>query len=517
MSRFNRPQTRAIGTTPMVTEPVASATTHEGGAGYLRDAKSELFLRATGSFANQGAFYEQPAVRDDRMRDLTRQLAVTQDGWEWLQAFLPWLRGPGNMRTGPVMMVAEATKARHDAGLPASSRLVTAVLQRPDEPGELVGYWQSRGYGRHVPVGMKTGIARALTKLVNPFSLLRYDTPSHAIRIGDLIDLYRPVPSGPVQSDLFRYAIDRRHGRGDEVPESLAMISKSKAAQSSDLADMSADDMKAAGMTWERALSQAGKDADRAKLWESLIPGMGYMALLRNLRNFDADKVSDTVAAQVAARLADPKQVARSRQMPYRFLAALREVQSFRWGAALDAALTLSLANVPALPGKTLILVDTSSSMNSLMSDGSKMKRWDSAVIFALALAAGTDATIWSYSTAARQFKPVKGESLLHAADRWVREGCNLGGGTATADAVARFHPGHDRVIVLTDEQARDNVSNALPATMPLHTVNVAGYTAGHAGGPNRFVYGGLTDAGLSMIGRVDAGAAGRWPWEDDE
>jgi hypothetical protein len=38
-----------------------------------------------------------------------------------------------------------------------------------------------------------------------------------------------------------------------------------------------------------------------ASAWEAIIPSMGYMALLRNLRNFDeAGPVSDAVAAQVA-------------------------------------------------------------------------------------------------------------------------------------------------------------------------------------------------------------------------
>ena len=92
---------------------------------------------------------------------------------------------------------------------------------------------------------------------------------------------------------------------------------------------------------------------------------MGYMALLRNLRNFDEAGVPDDVAERVAAKLADPDEVARSRQFPFRFLAAYEQAPSLRWGHALDTALQLSLANLPALPGRSLILVDTSASMTS--------------------------------------------------------------------------------------------------------------------------------------------------------
>jgi len=42
--------------------------------------------------------------------------------------------------------------------------------------------------------------------------------------------------------------------------------------------------LRAAGRTWEDALSLAGGKLDKAALWAALIPSMGYMALLRNLR-----------------------------------------------------------------------------------------------------------------------------------------------------------------------------------------------------------------------------------------
>ena len=45
--------------------------------------------------------------------------------------------------------------------------------------------------------------------------------------------------------------------------------------------------------------------------------------------------MSDAVAAQVGARLADPAEVARSRQLPLRFLAAHRHAPSLRWGSEL--------------------------------------------------------------------------------------------------------------------------------------------------------------------------------------
>jgi hypothetical protein len=84
MSRFNVKFARSAGRGPLATEAVPSGQTHEGGTGCAWDARSELFLRATASFAGEDSFYEEAAVRDGRMRELVSELATDADrcGWE---------------------------------------------------------------------------------------------------------------------------------------------------------------------------------------------------------------------------------------------------------------------------------------------------------------------------------------------------------------------------------------------------------------------------------------------------
>ena len=106
-----------------------------------------------------------------------------------------------------------------------------------------------------------------------------------------------------------------------------------------------------------------------AEQWQLMIPQMGYMALLRQLRAFDKAGIPESVANKVAQRIADPAQVARSRQLPFRFYSAYINAPSLRWGQALEQALQACLPNVPELPGRTLILIDTSGSMESFLSE----------------------------------------------------------------------------------------------------------------------------------------------------
>jgi hypothetical protein len=93
------------------------------------------------------------------------------------------------------------------------------------------------------------------------------------------------------------------------------------------------------------------------------------------------------------------------------------------------------------------------------------------------------------------------------------------GGGTNTAQAVRAHYARHDRVVIVTDEQAhydhRGGVDSAVPAKVPMYTWNLAGYQRGHtpSGTGNRHTFGGLTDQAFRMIPLLEAGTNATWPW----
>lgn len=550
MSRFNTAAAAPAVHSPIATEHTPSTRTAEGGAGYARaDAKSELFLLAVSNFVSTDTFYERAGARDERFERLVRQVAVEDPAWT--ARFTAWLRGEANMRTASLVAAAEAVRARltsravgnvhptpEGPAQPMWNRaLIAAACQRADEPGELLAYWTGR-FGRAIPKPVKRGLADAAARLYTERSLLKYDGDSKGYRFGDVIDLVHPSPAADKarwQGDLFRHALDRRHQRGNEIPASLATLIERERLMSTpvgqrrDTLRNHPELLARAAMTWESLAGwlQGPMDADA---WSAIIPSMGYMALIRNLRNFDEAGVPDSVAMGVAARLADPGQVARARQLPFRFLSAYRAAPSLRWAYPLEQALGLSLANIPALGGRTLILVDTSSSMDEAFSKDGTLRRWDAAALFGLALGHRcAHADLLSFSSTARYlgqldgahvkpFPLTAGESVLRALERWRNGGWFLGGGTATAAAVRATYRGHDRVVIVTDEQAaRDGheVTAAVPQQVPLYTWNLAGYTAGHApsGSRNRHTFGGLTDHAFKIIPLLESGRDGTWPF----
>uniref|UniRef100_UPI00351204FC TROVE domain-containing protein n=1 Tax=Streptomyces calvus TaxID=67282 RepID=UPI00351204FC len=525
MARFNT-RTAQAQPTSRVTSTGRVLRTYEGGRGREREPRSELFLLAVSHFVTQQTFYETGDERDDRFAKLVRELAVSDPSWT--AGLLGWLRGEGNLRTASIVGAAEYVKARLDAGAtggPSNRQVVDSVLRRPDEPGELLAYWTAT-YGRNIPKPVKRGLADAVRRLYGAKALLKYDTASKGYRFGDILNLVHaaPDPDKPWQGELFRYALDRRHHPDTAVPpasdrvlaahrELMALPVEERRAVVT--APDGAERLAAAGLTWEALAGWLQGPMDRAA-WEAVIPSMGTMALVRNLRNFDEAGVSDEVAARVAARIADPAEVARSRQFPFRYLAAYRHAPSLRWSYPLEQALGHSLANVPALPGRTLVLVDRSGSMfHARLSDRSELTRADAAAVFGTALALrAAKADLVEFGSTSKPVRFRRGESVLKILGRFG----DLGG-TDTTEAVRRHYKRHDRVLIVTDEQyayhRHGDPTEQIPADVPVYTWNLAGHRVGHgpSGTANRHTFGGLSDAAFRMVPLLEAGRNADWPW----
>ena len=79
----------------------------------------------------------------------------------------------------------------------------------------------------------------------------------------------------------------------------------------------------AAGVTWERLSGWllGGMDVEA---WETVIPSMGVMALVGNLRSFELAGLANAVVTKIA----DADEVARARLFPYQVWAAYKNEPS---------------------------------------------------------------------------------------------------------------------------------------------------------------------------------------------
>jgi hypothetical protein len=172
------------------------------------------------------------------------------------------------------------------------------------------------------------------------------------------------------------------------------------------------------------------------------------------------------------------------------------------------------LAAVPALPGRTLVLVDRSGSMlTTRLSRRSNLTAADGAALFGTVLALRAEhVDLVEFGLSAQPVPVAAGDSAL----RVVAERFHNMGGTYTAKAVRERYRGHDRVVIVTDEQSAEAGTDGLiPVDVPPHTFNLAGYRYGNgpSGGRNRHIFGGLSDAAFRLIPLVEAGQDTEWPF----
>lgn len=515
------------------TEP--TTTTYEGGPAWVLNPKSELFTLAVVNMVSEDTFYESGSKRDTRFVDLVHSVAMSDPSW--VARLVPYLRNVAQMRSASVVVAAEYVRARHLAGsnwpadAPVASDVVASACARADEPAELLGYWTHTYPGEKIPSALLKGMAKAAGKLYNQFSALKWDKASPGIGMGNVIELAHPKPVDDLQSDLFKFILDRHHHKSDAVapPASLDMVWKHR-----NLKEIPENQRRAflethgyqglveAGVTWEFLSSWLPANSDGvvmdAQAWESMIPHMGYMALMRNLRNFEKAGISKDAVAAVNERLADPEAVAKSRQFPYRFWSAIKNVTTNKFSAALDEALELSTANIPDFDGGTIVLVDVSGSMGAPVSRSSTIGMWEVAAVMAAAMSLhcervkivpfGTESALLNVGPSWSALK------IVEEIQKVFSKG-HLGYGTNIFDAVSNFYDGEKRVIVFTDMQTMDSYSRGLDKIPFLHFWDLSGHgrTPMRVGSGGRFQWAGFTDKMFANVNLIETVGHGTWPF----
>lgn len=508
----------------------APTRTHMGGPAFTRTTKSDLFMLGVSNLVGEETFHESAAERDARFAGLVRAVAV--EDVAWVREFILWLRRTVGLRSAPMVAACHAVHARRQASIQGDNRaLISAALNRGDEPGEAVAYWRSQ-FGRALPQPFKFGVADAVVDLYTEYSALKYDTPTSAYRFADVIEAVHPTPASAEQAALFEHLLARRHDRpelfrGGQLPmmRARAALYAMPQGERRQVLDNSWHLFREAGLTWEAVPAWLGGAMDR-QAWEAIIPRMPLFALVRNLRNFEQAGIGDKMAQYVADRLSAADQVASSGIFPYQWYAAYQHTPGVRYTWALERALTASTRNMPALDGDSLVLVDTSASMtNKSYASRSKMAPITTAAIFGAALAlrnpGRTDLVGFADDTFVHQVAP--GDALVRTVEAFSARVGEVGHGTQIARSIqARLRSNHRRVIVISDMQTMDGtyghgVGHVVPANVALYGVNLGGYrpTPVPAGASMRFEFPALSDATFKMMPLLEAGARCSWPWEN--
>lgn len=380
-----------------------------------------------------------------------------------LVAIAHWARKEGHCRQTPLVLLAVAAKC------PKTKEFVRAycqnVISRADE---LVGMYAAYRYlfGKPIPSALLKGIRDSFGKF-NEYHLIKYNQPDKTPNFKDvLLQMPNRRAGRPVSRGMAEFLINGRlvdkDGRdfSETAPLVAAHLKLLEFAKENktfnDEASRLAEEAKA---TWEVIISLFGSNKTT---WNSVFPRMGYMALLRNMRNLISKGVD---ADKIAERIADRKAVLRSKQYPFRFLAASREIGKTPLSVkdkkvlldALSQALEHSVENVGEIPGDTLIFVDCSGSMMSRVSGKSTMSCLDAAACMAAILSkACRSAYIYAFGSECVLLDVRKTDSVTTIIDKVM--GANRQVGNATY-AYKPFYEAvrgalkADRIVLLSDMQ----------------------------------------------------------------
>lgn len=382
--------------------------THEGGPAIPSSPLTELRRAVMACLLWESSFYESGQSIADRIKALVPHCDPAKVAAMAIEA-----RESQRLRHVPLLLCRELAR---DSKRFRVADTLARVIQRADELAEFVSlYWLDGKMPLSAQV--KKGLAAAFQKF-DEYQLAKYDRTGK-VRLRDVLFLCHAKPKDEAQAALWTRLAQNELATPD---------------------------------TWEVALSGG---ADKRETFTRLIneKNLGYMALLRNLRNMADAGVEPSLVFSALAEGAE-----KSKALPFRFVAAARACP--QWEPQIDAAMQVAAAGLRKLPGTTAILVDVSGSMDAKLSGKSDLNRRDAACALAVLLRSVCESVrVFSFSDNVVEVPPRAGMALIDAIrTSQMNSGTWLGRAVESVRATGKY----DRLVVVTDEQSSDMVGRPI-------------------------------------------------------
>jgi len=310
--------------------PVAPIHTHEGGRAKHITPETQLRRSVMSCMLWEDEFYEDGKSIADRIVELVpmvdgpavRDLAIAA-------------RSGMNLRHVPLLLAREM--ARSEDQKKWVGYVLENIIQRPDELCEFLAiYWKDKK--QPLSAQVKKGLAAAFQKF-SEYQLGKYNR-DNAIKLRDVLFLCHAKPKNLEQEALWKRLINGTLATPD---------------------------------TWEVALSDTQSEESKKDRWERLLreSKLGGMALLRNLRNMTDAGVEQQLIENALVNMKP------ARILPFRFIAAARYAPHLE--SHLESGMLNCLSSAEKLPGRTVLLIDVSGSMEERLSGKSELTRMDAA------------------------------------------------------------------------------------------------------------------------------------------
>jgi 60 kDa SS-A/Ro ribonucleoprotein len=456
---------------------VTPVVNHQGGEGYKYDPKSELVaILATGI---DNKYYEKEGEREKRLASVIADLAKKDK--TFVAKALVYARSVMGQRTVTHLGAVELAKVL--AGDSLGARFFSkrarkgnsgGIVYRLDDMLEIAACYQIKNPGKPLSNAIKKGFKAAL-EAADEYELAKYQASNRDLSLVDIVNLVHPKPSekmAPVFTKLmkgelkqFNTVEDKNTKAGQEVAAKVkaGKITKEEAAEE---------------------LAQAKED-NYAELIKTR--KIGYLALLRNLRNILKTSTNTELIKDACDLLTDAKLIKQSLVFPHQIDLAL-EIMLDEFGVnkskpfikALNDAYELAIPNLTELfpNGKTAVVFDSSGSMDSKIQLSNKSQGSEAAIskaaLIAATLAKGIGADVYHFADRTVQIKFNPLDTVNTLKKQFLDKQGEVGYGTSFSSIMNTLNNKYDRIFVISDMQSGDGPFGKTNAHV--YSINIVGY-----------------------------------------
>jgi len=474
---------KAMFGTPKV--PLHDTKNEEGYPAYSKDIREEYVqCLLTNTLGN--TFYVDKNNLLEKAEALHDQ--VLRKYPEWGAKALAFARKKGYMRLQPIWGLAKLAGINKEAFLKAFNDVILIpsdlqdfmyLLQRerpghPD-PGREYKPWVTGSQGGRL---VKRTVSKWLNDNLSEYWAIKYDGRGREYSLGDIIKTTHPFPKNSTINSIFNYLVtgntmetELKQISGYELFKGLcdilSEIVKGKGSSGKEYSEISSF-MRKHGTSYEEVVKKIISLIKEHKLphevvtgacpnmtpeiWDALVPSMPIFALIRGLNTLDRNGLLNKHRDLITQKLTNKEIIEKTKILPFRILKAFENVNEPWLKDVLRQTIELTFDNIPEVPGKTMILLDVSSSMKK---DFLKI-----GAILGYTLFKKSDALFYLFNTQLHDSNASKYDSILTQADRVIRDFNGIRfwrtDGTATNIGIERLIGKKiivDNIIIITDGQ----------------------------------------------------------------
>ena len=454
MAKYNKRKVAAA-------EAVA-ATTHQGGDGYQLKPELELMSLLANGIGN--TFYEKESEQEKRLFDLINKVCKADK--LLVAKMLVYTRAVLGQRS--VTHAAAVALLPNISGIEWAKDLFTkrdrkenfgGLIYRIDDMLEIAAYYMEKNPGKRLPNSVTKGF-KSVLESADTYELAKYQGKTRGVSLVDIVNLVHPRPAKDMVK-VFKNLIN-----GDLKQFNTVEDKNTKSGQ------IVAQKVAEGILTVDEAATELAKAKE--KNYKELVEEktIGYLALLRNLRNILTNSKDKELLNATVKQLTNADAIKKSLVFPHQIDLALevlmgefKNSEAFVMFKALNDAYELAIPNLSELgmTGRTAIVYDGSGSMTTaiqLATGRGQTRAIDKAALIAATLAKGIGADVYSFSDYCKEVAYNPNDSVNTIKQTLLKNAAS--GGTQFRTIFPALKSRYDRIFIISDEQGADQIGSTL-------------------------------------------------------